>query len=310
MDFPEWAELAPCAASAVSYNVILLAPCVCNKNQNSLRVSQAINTSPKSSCSAHTADVSSAQALFAAYCGLNNGASSFPAPPNPPGDIRTYDLCPPEPKALASFACIKDGMPGPVSAVITSSANYSSDKTASADISSALSVWDIYCSAAKGLTAPAGITESVEQTTPVARTGSANGGGSGPQPTGSNGAAAGSGKGAKSNVTVIAGAVVGVVLGLGAIGAVLFYFMWRRRHAQGGNQEEVTQNLTTAPDNGSGKPELDSTALAVMPALLLVQAITYHPSRNCRQRRCVPQYPKRMGKHFMKPLVSSREKAT
>ncbi|KAK7942722.1 uncharacterized protein PG986_011835 [Apiospora aurea] len=304
MDFPEWAELAPCAASAVSYNTYdlcptdasLLAPCVCQKNQNSLRVSQAINTSAKSSCSAHTADVSSAQALFAAYCGLNNGTSSFPTPTNPPGDMtyyvtgmaeygslapcaqsalssgvlsQTYDLCPPGPKALASCACIKEGMPGLVSAVITSGVRYSCDKTASADISSALSVWDIYCSAAKGLTKPAGVTES-------ARTGSGNGSGSGPQPTGGNGANAGSGsssgngadasKVTKSNVPVIAGAVVGVVLGLGAIGAVLFYFMWRRRHAKGGNQEEATQNLTTGPDDGAGKPELDSTALAVMPA--------------------------------------------
>ncbi|KAK8045382.1 hypothetical protein PG993_005406 [Apiospora rasikravindrae] len=312
MDFPEWAELAPCAANAVSLNVMsmtydlcptdasLLAPCVCQKNQNSLRVSQAINTSAKSSCSGHTADVSSAQALFSAYCGLNNGTSSFPTPSNPPGDMtyyitgmgeyrslapcaqsalsagvfsQTYDMCPPGPKALASCACIKDGMPGLVSAVITSGVRYSCDKTASADISSALSVWDIYCSAAKGLTRPAGVTESVEQTSPPARTG--NGSGSGPQPTGGNGANADSGNssdksadssnGAKSNVPIIAGAVVGIVLGLGAIGAVLFYFMWRRRHAKGGNKEEATQNLTNDPGDTTWKPELDSTAPAVIP---------------------------------------------
>ncbi|KAK8014407.1 hypothetical protein PG990_007703 [Apiospora arundinis] len=312
MDFPEMAQLAPCAASAVSYNVMsmtydlcptdasLLAPCVCNKNQNSLRVSQGINSGAKSSCSSHTADVSSAQAMFAAYCGLVNGTTSFPTPSNPPGDMtyhvtgmaeykslapcaqsalsygvlsQTYDLCPPGPKALASCVCIKDGMPGFVSAVITSGVRYSCEKTASADISSALSVWDIYCSAAKGLTIPAGITESVAQTSPAARTGSGNGSGSAPRPTGSNGIDADSGsssgdssKSTKSNVPIIAGAVVGVVLGLGAIGAVLFYFMWRRRHAQSGNKEEATHNLTDMPDNNTYKPELDSTAPAVMPS--------------------------------------------
>ncbi|KAK8085094.1 hypothetical protein PG997_006365 [Apiospora hydei] len=303
MDFPEWAELAPCAASAVSYNVIkiskpndlqtydlcptdasLLAPCVCQKNQNSLRVSQAINTSAKSSCSAHTADVSSAQALFAAYCGLNNGTSSFPTPTNPPGDMtyyvtgmaeyaslapcaqsalssgvlsQTYDLCPPGPKALASCACIKEGMPGLVSAVITSGVS--------------LECMGHLLQCCKGLTKPAGVTESVEQTSPAARTGSGNGSGSGPQPTGGNGVNGGSGsssdnsadasKETKSNVPVIAGAVVGVVLGLGAIGAVLFT-------SCGGAampREEATQNLTNSPDDGAGKPELDSTALAVMP---------------------------------------------
>lgn len=51
-------------------------------------------------------------------------------------------------------------MPGLVSAVITSGVRDSCDKTASADISSALSVWDIYCSAAKGLVTPSGVTES------------------------------------------------------------------------------------------------------------------------------------------------------
>ena len=114
------------------------------------------------------------------------------------------------------------------------------------------------------------------QSSPAARTGSGNGSGSGPRPTGTSGADADSGssggsstdssKGAKSNVPIIAGAVVGVVLGLGAIGAILFYFMWRRRHAKRGNKEEATQDFNAAPDNDTGKPELDSTALAVMPS--------------------------------------------
>ncbi|KAK8115966.1 hypothetical protein PG984_012468 [Apiospora sp. TS-2023a] len=352
MDFPEWAELAPCAASAVSYNVMsmtydlcptdasLLAPCVCNKNQNSMRVSQAINTSAKSSCSAHTADVSSAQALFAAYCGLNNGTASFPTPTDPPGDMtyyvtgmteyqslapcaqsalssavlsQTYDLCPPGPKALASCACIKDGMPGLVSAVITSGVRYSCDKTASADISSALGVWDNYCSAAKGLITPSGITESVQQTSPPGRTGSGTGSGSGPRPTGvdagsdsSSNSSADTSKGTKFSVTIIAGAVVGVVLGLGAIGAILFYFMWRRRHAKGGNQEEATQNLTTAPDNGSGKPELDSHALATMPSAGSPSVSSLRPASPPRAHNVSPVYAHGEGHYSTsKPELSS-----
>lgn len=114
---------------------------------------------------------------------------------------------------------------------------------------------------------------AVAQTSPAARTGSGNGSGSAPRPTGSNGidadsssSSGDSSKSTKSNVPIIAGAVVGVVLGLGAIGAVLFYFMWRRRHAQSGNKEEATHNLTDMPDNNTYKPELDSTAPAVMPS--------------------------------------------
>ncbi|KAK7931527.1 hypothetical protein PG985_002239 [Apiospora marii] len=345
MDFPEWAELAPCAASAVSLNTYdlcptdasLLAPCVCNKNQNSLRVSQAINTSVKSSCSAHTADVSSAQALFAAYCALNNGTTAFPTPSDPPGDMtyyvngmaeykslapcaqsalssgilsQTYDLCPSGPKALASCACIKDGMPGLLSAVITSGVRYSCDQTASADISSALRVWDIYCSAAKGLVTPSGITESVQQTWPPGRTGS----NSGPRPTGtdansnssSSSSSADASKGTKSNVTIIASAVVGVILGLGAIGAVLFYFMWRRRHAQGGNQEEACHIPTMAPDNGSGKPELDSTAIAVMAEAGSPSVSSLRPASPPRADNVSPVYAHGEGHYSpLKPELSS-----
>ncbi len=63
-----------------------MASCACNKNQNSLKVSQIINTSAKYSCSGHTADISSAQAMFAAYCAMNSGTTKLPVPSNPPGD--------------------------------------------------------------------------------------------------------------------------------------------------------------------------------------------------------------------------------
>ncbi|ORY63901.1 uncharacterized protein BCR38DRAFT_392153 [Pseudomassariella vexata] len=317
-DLAEWADLAPCAANALSYNIMwtydlcpadasLLATCVCNKNQNSLLVSQGINTSAKYSCSSHTADLESAQALFSAYCGLNEGKSSFPVTAEPPGDMtyyitglaefsslapcaksavscgvfsvshaavlyaprtgltmsqQTYDLCPGGPKALASCACLKDGMPGHVSSVITSEVKYSCDTTASEDVISALSVWDLYCSAAKGLATPAGVTESVEQTSATAKAGS---GGSiyVPQATdssdsdssgssGSNGSDSSSGSASsdvpKTNTMAIIAATVGFI-----------------RRCRNQNAGKNGTHVISIGDGGHGKSELDSTSIIPPP---------------------------------------------
>ncbi|KAI0129871.1 hypothetical protein BJ170DRAFT_290776 [Xylariales sp. AK1849] len=288
----------------------LLATCVCQKNQNSLAVSQEINSWVRYSCSSHTADVASAQAVFAAYCGLNNGTSSFPVTSNPPGDMtyyitalaeysslapcaqyglsygvfsQTYDYCPGGPQALASCACLKEGMPTRVSNVITSNVKYSCSSTASEDVSSVLSVWDLYCSAAKGLATPAGVTESVGQTSATAGTGSGSGI-SGPTATSSGGSGSGSSSGSsgsgssgssgsggsggsisgtsggKSNTAAIAGAVVGVVLGLALLVGIGFF--WRRhRRAQRTTRNQSTVMGSNAGE-GNGKSELDSTAAA------------------------------------------------
>ena len=72
----------------------------------------------------------------------------------------TYSLCPEGPQALASCACIKDGMSNFVSSVITSSVKYECSSTNTADISSALAVWNLYCSAARKEVVPEGITAS------------------------------------------------------------------------------------------------------------------------------------------------------
>jgi hypothetical protein len=71
-------------------NAPALASCACKKNQNSLVVSQIINSEAKSSCSGHSVDVSSAQAMFAAYCAMNDGTTKFPVPSKPPGDMTYY----------------------------------------------------------------------------------------------------------------------------------------------------------------------------------------------------------------------------
>ncbi|KAM7224059.1 hypothetical protein V8F06_000532 [Rhypophila decipiens] len=226
-DIPEFEFLAPCAASAVSYamnsmtyyncpsDAPLLATCACSKNQNSLLISQVINTSAKSSCSGHTADVTSAQAFFNAYCNLNNGTSSFPQFVEPPGDMtyyitdlpgysslapcasralsyavqgQTYYLCPEGPKALGSCACLKEGLSTDISSTIRSSVKDGCGAPGTDDISSAFSVFDEYCSAVKGSVTPAGVTNSVTQTYPAGANGGSGGSGNG----GNNGAPGGS----------------------------------------------------------------------------------------------------------------------
>lgn len=102
-DVPEFQHLARCAKGALEYAVQSmtysycppeasnLATCACMKNQNSLRISQIINSSVRYSCTSHMADVTSAQAMFAAYCNMAvSGISNFPQPSPPPGDMSYY----------------------------------------------------------------------------------------------------------------------------------------------------------------------------------------------------------------------------
>jgi hypothetical protein len=45
-------------------------------------------------------DVTSAQQMFAAYCAMVDGTTSFPEPPLPPGDGKDLRICP---RALRRF---------------------------------------------------------------------------------------------------------------------------------------------------------------------------------------------------------------
>ena len=56
--------------------------------------------------------------------------------------------------------CLKNGMSRFVTNQITSDVKYSCGKTASEDISSAMEVFDYYCSAAQALVTPEGVIES------------------------------------------------------------------------------------------------------------------------------------------------------
>jgi hypothetical protein len=200
-DLPAYSDLAPCAESGLYYAVGTLtyekcppaapnlASCACLKNQNSLLVSEYINTQIQDACgSTMSEDIASGQAVFSGYCGLNNGTSDFPTQSQLPGSLTYYisdmaeysslapcaqsavyyqamysmtnTYCPSQPGALASCACAKGGMSALVNSGLTKGVTDSCDSTASADITSALAVFDFYCSAAKGLATPTGITTS------------------------------------------------------------------------------------------------------------------------------------------------------
>ncbi|KAI1490516.1 hypothetical protein F5X96DRAFT_679049 [Biscogniauxia mediterranea] len=306
-DLPGWGELAYCARSGLSTwdlcpaEPTLLAPCVCSRNQNSLLVSQEINSSVKYACSSHTIDVESAQALFSGYCGLGNGTSSFPETTDPPGDMtyyisalleynslapcaqtavsygvlyQTVDLCPPGPQALASCACLRDDMSKVITSIITSDVKVYCDALASEDVTSALSVYDIYCSAAKGLVTPSGVTQSIGETSATGNSGSdiaTETGGSGSSPS-SNDEVSESSSIQSSNVRAIVGAVIGVVVGLILIALAAFFF-WRR------SQKTKRQNQANMAAGSSGfdKPELDNTAINQAPgANHIMSAVQAH----------------------------------
>ena len=85
-------------------------------------------------------------------------------PSNTP-EQQTNDLCPGGRQALASCVCLKNGMSRLVTNKITSDVKYSCGKTASEDISSAIEVFDYFCSAAQAQVTPEGIVESGESGT-------------------------------------------------------------------------------------------------------------------------------------------------
>ncbi|KAI1123263.1 hypothetical protein F5Y10DRAFT_252161 [Nemania abortiva] len=292
VDLSAYHNLAPCAQSAVQggtwdkcqADASLLATCACEKDQNSLYVSSLIDSSIQFNCNGHTADASSALAVFSGYCGLVDGTTSFPTTSDPPGDMtyyitalsefealapcaqtavsynvlhQTQDLCPSGPKALASCACLRSDMTASISSSITSDARYYCSSRAD-DISSAIDVWNLYCSAAKGLTTPAGITGAATSatTSPQTRTNGAQqtSAVSSNSTTGADGTTT---ETTMSSTAVIAGAVVGAVVGTALIAVVAFLLYRRSKKAQAAAKAAV-------PD--PGKPELDSTSVAPAPA--------------------------------------------
>ncbi|RYP88158.1 hypothetical protein DL770_004663 [Monosporascus sp. CRB-9-2] len=310
--------LAPCAASAVSYNVQSqtydscpeaveeLQSCVCTKNNNFASVSREVSSSVSYSCGGTASDdQASAASVLSAYCNQAD-ITPFPEPAEPVSEYivdlsayqelapcamsgvsralasMTYDMCLGDASHLATCACMKNqnslvvsqGINSNVSSVITSDVQYWCESTATEDISSALQVFDYYCSAARAEVSPQGVTD-IETAPPTAEIGNTIF--SGPtqtsesgfdnwgfeDPSGeSSGESSGgrpNGRPAASNTGAIVGAVVGAAVGLALIGAGAF-FLWRRsRKAKGA----VAANGDV--HTGTGKPELDGTVVAVAP---------------------------------------------
>ncbi|KAH8597797.1 hypothetical protein B0O99DRAFT_66862 [Bisporella sp. PMI_857] len=320
-DLPAWSDLGPCAAYALSYVVksmtydkcppaaSAMVSCACLKNQNSLLISGEINKSVFSSCgTTHSADVSSAHAVFAGYCGLNNGTSSFPTPSPLKGDMTyyitdmaeysslapcarsaiyydalyslTYSDCPSAPGMLASCACSKDGNFGSISTEIIKDVRSSCASTANADITSALAVLDLYCSAANGLVTPQGITNSVA-TTAYSNGGSNPTGTSGKTPAtkaGSTGTSfasetsSSSSSGNNSDTTIVGrklpmGAIIGGSVGAAIIIGLIIFGGWRYRRSRFNKPKPNPANQASDfPPDYNGKAELASTSVTPLPA--------------------------------------------
>ena len=199
-------------------------------------------------------------------------------------------MCPEGPQLLASCACIKPSMSSVVNSYITSLMSWScSSNQVREAASSALSIFGMYCSAARDDTTLAGITTSIAQAVPFGLGGSGSAAATGtPTATGTKatgttkgstgtstttGANSGSSTGAdstpsddssKSNTPVIVGAVVGVIGGL-ALLALAAYFVWRHARKSQAQKSELQQLDNLAPTNGPGglgKPELPGTPIA------------------------------------------------
>lgn len=69
----------------------------------------------------------------------------------------TTSQCPPGPRELVSCACAKDRKSADMSRILVSSVKYYCGSDANADVTSAIAVFDYYCSAGKGLVTPEGV---------------------------------------------------------------------------------------------------------------------------------------------------------
>ncbi|KAH6880478.1 hypothetical protein B0T10DRAFT_144486 [Thelonectria olida] len=310
-DLPEMAYLPPCAQSALSQVVMgagsnrcpedasLFAPCVCSKSDVVKDISSSIGSSVKYSCS-NTEDVAAASTFYDEYCAMNEGTTSFKKPAGPPGHMTYYItalpqfkslpscaksavsyaiqsqsswLCGSGPEELASCVCLKQGMSGYVSSALTTEVKWSCDSTATAALSSAVSVWNYYCSAASSKVvatvaesaAPTySIPESRAGTTGPAETGSSDGSKSDKSNSSDDSSKEKSTSGSSSDdkddeggmgIVPIAGGIGAAVVLIG-VGLGLFFF-WRKKR----RQAEMGNKLPSGPEGGdhyqyNGKPEL------------------------------------------------------
>ncbi|TFB01883.1 hypothetical protein CCMA1212_006170 [Trichoderma ghanense] len=315
--------LPQCAQSALSEAVMgdnisrcpeaanLFAPCVCGKGGIPSQVSDVISKSVRYSCS-NGGDITAAQDFYNEYCAMNNGTTTFTQPPGPPGDMtyhitalpqfkalrscaqsgQTVVYCATGPQALASCVCIKSGMSGRILSTLTSNVKWNCDNTATADVTSALDVFAVYCSAAEKEIVLS-ISDTATETYPhptnrvssfsasPSETGSGgssdggnnsdNGGTDGSSSSdGSGNNGSGSDSSSKTNsinkTAVIAACVLAGVVLIAAVAAVAF-FVRRKRNKNKGEQLPAVDG-----PHLEGPPELENTAkmgpnVAVVPEL-------------------------------------------
>ncbi|KAK2612502.1 hypothetical protein QQS21_001440 [Conoideocrella luteorostrata] len=299
-ELSQMSYLPPCARSGLSYAVMgdmsskcpkdasLYAPCVCNSDR-AKAVSETLSKSVRSSCS-NDEDVTAAQGFFNQYCAMNSGTTSFAGPQQPPGDMTYYITALPQykslracaqsamsyailaqteyqcgtgPQALASCACLKSGMRGKVSSTLTSQVKGYCSSTATDDVTSAISVWEYYCSAAENKVV-AKVSESISEAKPAAtavpsrsRPGSSlpseTGGGGGGGGTSNKNDPNNDGSGGGTNkVAVIAASVLGAIVAIALAVGLFFFFRRRNRRKQRG--EQLNANSGGGYDaNGSAK---------------------------------------------------------
>lgn len=188
-DVPAYSSLAPCAMSAVSYNVYTLTnslcpdgitalqSCACTKAGVSGKVALTISSDALYSCgSTASEDISSAASVFAQYC---NQDAPLPTP-NIRNEAVTHEitelpyyselapcarsavsyavnsmtnyLCRDGAPELNSCVCTKNQNSFRVSRSIASDVRYSCGSTRSADVASALALFDGYCAMGAGTT--------------------------------------------------------------------------------------------------------------------------------------------------------------
>ncbi|KAJ4317651.1 hypothetical protein N0V84_007250 [Fusarium piperis] len=220
-----------------------------------------INSGVGSLCSSNKDDVKSAQAMFAAYCAMNSGKTSFPTASPPPGDMSYYvtnlpqyssletcaqlcvdiaamyqtsTFCPGGPQALASCLCLKNSVSKAVSSTLSWEMKNRCHKNMLDNLSSANAVLDYYCSAARGEVTATGIVVSQTESP-------STGAGSGSMATETNSPSeldASKSKGPSTGTIV--GAVIGAVAGVLIGGALVFFFM--RKKARGKKQIKENQS--------------------------------------------------------------------
>ncbi|KAJ6438773.1 putative Vacuolar protein 8 [Purpureocillium lavendulum] len=279
-ELAEISYLPQCAQSAISYAVMgnnrercpqdasLFASCVC-KGSKVTDIDKSLSESARSSCT-NNEDMTAAVGFFSEYCAMNNGTTSFAKPPRPPGDMTYHITGLPQFKSLnkcaqqgVSSAIFASGMRGKVSSTLTSDVKIYCSRTATDDVTSAMAVFDFYCSAADNKVVATG-ADSVSETQPPAmsRTGvtspSASKTGSSSGSGGDNGGSdsskdgnGGGGGGGGNKTAIIAASVLGGVVAIGIVAAIILYVRHKRRKQARGEQ------IPAPPDENNGKSELD-----------------------------------------------------